>query len=54
MAVPCCVLEDEELKPCQVEFAILRAVPDPDVVVPAVHGLALMEAERIRSGKFTG
>ncbi|MBU3750093.1 MAG: polyphosphate kinase 2 [Mycobacterium sp.] len=29
-------------------------VPDPEVVVPGAHELALMEAERIRSGKFTG
>ena len=29
-------------------------VPDPDIVVPGAHELALMEAERIRSGKFTG
>jgi polyphosphate kinase 2 len=29
-------------------------VPDPDVVIPGAHELALMEAERIRNGKFTG
>jgi hypothetical protein len=29
-------------------------VPDPEVVIPGAHELALMEAERIRSGKFTG
>jgi polyphosphate kinase 2 (PPK2 family) len=29
-------------------------VPDPEVVMPGAHELALMEAERIRSGKFTG
>ena len=29
-------------------------VPDPAIVVPAAQELALMEADRIRSGKFTG
>jgi hypothetical protein len=29
-------------------------VPDPDVVIPGAQELALMEADRIRSGKFTG
>ena len=29
-------------------------VPDHEVVVPAAQELALMEADRIRSGKFTG
>lgn len=29
-------------------------VPDPDIVIPGAHELALMEAERIRNGKFTG
>ena len=29
-------------------------VPDPEVVIPAAQELALMEADRIRSGKFTG
>ncbi|MGI9126432.1 MAG: hypothetical protein ACR2JM_17060, partial [Mycobacterium sp.] len=29
-------------------------VPDPDVVVPGAHENSLMEADRIRSGKFTG
>ena len=29
-------------------------VPDPDVVVSAAQEIALMEADRIRSGKFTG
>ncbi len=29
-------------------------VPDPEIVVPAAQELALMEADRIRSGKFTG
>ena len=29
-------------------------VPDPEVVIPGAHELALMEAERIRSGRFTG
>ena len=29
-------------------------VPDHDIVVPAAQELALMEADRIRSGKFTG
>ena len=28
-------------------------VPDPDVVVPAAQEIVLMEAERIRSGRFT-
>ena len=32
----------------------LDLVPDPDVVIPGAHELALMEAERIRNGKFTG
>ncbi|HSD78922.1 MAG TPA: polyphosphate kinase 2 [Solirubrobacteraceae bacterium] len=31
----------------------LDYVPDPEVVVPAAQEIALMEAERIRSGKFT-
>ena len=34
--------------------AELDLVPDPDVVIPGAHELALMEAERIRNGKFTG
>ena len=29
-------------------------VPDHDVVIPGAHELAIMEAERIRSGRFTG
>ncbi len=29
-------------------------VPDPQIVVPGAHELSLMEADRIRSGKFTG
>ncbi|TXI46219.1 MAG: polyphosphate kinase 2, partial [Mycobacterium sp.] len=29
-------------------------VPDPEIVIPAAQELALMEADRIRSGKFTG
>jgi polyphosphate kinase 2 len=29
-------------------------VPDPDIVLSAAQELALMEADRIRSGKFTG
>jgi hypothetical protein len=29
-------------------------VPDPDVVLSGSQELALMEADRIRSGKFTG
>lgn len=29
-------------------------VPDPRIVVPGAQELALMEADRIRSGKFTG
>ena len=28
-------------------------VPDPEVVVPGAHELSLMEADRIRSGKFS-
>jgi len=28
-------------------------VPDPEIVVPAAQELALMEADRIRKGKFT-
>lgn len=32
----------------------LDLVPDPDIVIPGAHELALMEAERIRNGKFTG
>jgi polyphosphate kinase 2 len=39
---------DYEGRSSDVEF-----VPDPDVVVSAAQELALMEAERIRSGKFT-
>ena len=29
-------------------------VPDPEIVIPGAQELALMEADRIRSGKFTG
>jgi polyphosphate kinase 2 len=29
-------------------------VPDPEIVVPGGHELAIMEAERIRDGRFTG
>ncbi|MCV7194018.1 polyphosphate kinase 2 [Mycolicibacterium brumae] len=29
-------------------------VPDPNIVIPAAQELALMDADRIRSGKFTG
>ena len=29
------------------------SMPDPDVVVPAAQEIVLMEAERIRSGRFT-
>jgi hypothetical protein len=29
-------------------------VPDPEIVVSAAQELALMEADRIRSGKFAG
>ena len=29
-------------------------VPDPQIVIPAAQELALMEADRIRSGKFSG
>jgi len=28
--------------------------PDPEIIVPGAHELALMQAERRRSGKFTG
>ena len=28
-------------------------VPDPAIVVPGAHELSLMEADRIRSGKFS-
>ena len=28
-------------------------VPDPEVVVPAAQEIVLMEAERIRSGRFS-
>ncbi len=31
----------------------LDFVPDPEVVVPGAHELSLMEAERIREGRFT-
>ena len=31
----------------------LDFVPDPEVVVPAAQEIVLMEAERIRSGRFS-
>ncbi len=33
---------------------VIDFVPDPEVVVPAAQELAVMEAERIRGGRFTG
>ena len=32
----------------------VNLVPDPQIVIPAAQELALMDADRIRSGKFTG
>ncbi len=32
----------------------LNYVPEPGIVIPGAHELSLMEAERIRGGKFTG
>ena len=40
--------------PYQDRAADVDFVPDPDIVLPGAHELALMEAERIRNGKFTG
>jgi polyphosphate kinase len=40
--------------PYQDRAADVDFVPDPDIVIPGAHELALMEAERIRSGKFAG
>ena len=32
----------------------VNLVPDPQIVIPAAQELALMDADRIRRGKFTG